>query len=81
MELSDKARQLKNQYAREYKRKHPEKVREYMRRYWERRASQLSDPVFQVKVLHDDGYTQREIAQQLDLSLGFVNKAVNSTRT
>ena len=42
MALSEEARQLKNQRAREWRRKNPEKEREYHERYWEKKAREAA---------------------------------------
>lgn len=38
--LSDKAREKRNQYAREYRKKNKDKIAEYNRRYWEKKAQE-----------------------------------------
>lgn len=73
MELSDKAKELRNQYQREWKRKNPEKVKRYFLTYWEKKAAQIT-PEQQARELHEQGYTQRQIAEALSISLGTVNK-------
>ena len=37
-ELSQKAREARNRYAREYRKKNPEKVKRYFAGYWEKKA-------------------------------------------
>lgn len=75
MELSNKARQARNAYAREYRKKNRDKIREYNRRYWEKQAgNELPE---QARKLYNQGYSQREIAEVLDLSLGTVNRLLN----
>ncbi len=75
-ELSETARQARNDYQREYRRKHPGKLREYNNRYWERKAEQYT-PEARARDLSNRGYTQRQIADLLNISLGAVNKYVN----
>ncbi|HQO43895.1 MAG TPA: winged helix-turn-helix transcriptional regulator [Bacillota bacterium] len=75
-ELSEQARQARNNYQREYRRKHPEKLREYTRRHWEKKAEQYT-PEARARDLSSQGYTQRQIADLLNISLGAVNKYVN----
>ena len=76
MELSEKARELRNRYAREYRQKHPEKIREYNRRHWEKKANNYT-PEIRAREMRDQGYTQREIAEDLNISLGSVNRILN----
>lgn len=75
-ELSEAARQARNDYQREYRRKHPEKQKEYMKRYWEKKAEQYT-PEERARELSQQGYTQRQIATLLNISLGTVNKLLN----
>ena len=76
MELSEKAKEMRNKYAREYRQKHPEKLRLYNIRYWEKKATSYT-PELQARELHNKGYTQRAIAEELSISLGTVNKYLN----
>jgi DNA-binding NarL/FixJ family response regulator len=76
MELSEKAREIRNQYQREWKRNNPDKLREYNTRYWEKKATNIT-PEMRVKELHLQGFTQREISQMLNISLGTVNNYLN----
>jgi len=76
MKLTDKARELRNAYQRAYRRKNPDKLRQYNLRYWEKKASEFSI-VDQVKDFHLQGFTQREIAEQLNIAVGTVNKYLN----
>lgn len=41
--LSDKAREKRNQYAREYRKKNKKKIAEYNRTYWERKLRKKLD--------------------------------------
>jgi len=75
MNLSEKARKLRNEYHRKYMRKHPEKRRQYVINYWEKLAREETR-ADQVKYLSSQGLTQREIAAKLKVSLGFVNKCL-----
>ncbi len=79
MELSEKARKLRNEYQRKWKARNPDKIREYDRRYWEKKAAneQNERPDEQIKKLHRQGLTQRQIAQRLNISVGKVNKIMN----
>jgi DNA-binding NarL/FixJ family response regulator len=76
MELSEKARECRKQYQRDWNRKHPEKVQQYIKTYWEKKAASytIAD---QAKDLHLQGLTQRQIAEQLNISVGSVNKYLN----
>jgi DNA-binding NarL/FixJ family response regulator len=76
MEISEKARELKNAYMREWKRKNPDKVRKHIKDYWERKAASYT-PEVSAKEMYSQGYTQREIATMLGVSVGTVNKYVN----
>ena len=42
MELTDKAKELRNAYQREWKKNHPEKVKQYFKIYWEKKADSYS---------------------------------------
>ena len=78
MKLSEAARRKRNEYAREYRHKNPDKIREYNVAYWERRAErELRDPSFQAKQLAKQGYSQRQIAEYLKVSVGTVNNLLN----
>ena len=72
-QLSDKAKAMKNAYNREWRRNNPDKIKEYHRRYWEKQAAAYP-PEMQIKELQAQGYTQRQIADELCISLGTVNK-------
>ena len=37
-QLSDQAKQLKNEYMRNWRKNNPDKIRKYQRDYWERQA-------------------------------------------
>jgi len=75
IELSDKARELKNAYQREWKTRNPDKVRRYGIDFWERKA----DPIgARVRQLSKQGFTQRQIADKLNISLGAVNGILNA---
>ena len=76
MELSEKARQLRNEYQRQWKAKNPDKIREYNRRFWERKAA---EPENEVMELHRQGLTQRQIAHRLNISVGKVNRLLNKS--
>ena len=41
MELSERARELRNETMRKYRKAHRDQVREYNRRYWEKKALRL----------------------------------------
>lgn len=76
MELSEKAKQLRNAYQREYRRKNPDKLQKYNLRYWERKAEKYT-PDVEAKRLQLLGYSQRQIAEYLNISLGAVNNLLN----
>ena len=73
MKLSDKARELRNQYQRQWRRKHPEKLRQYNDSYWQCKADSYSI-VQEAQELSRQGYTQRQIAEQLNVSAATINK-------
>ena len=77
MELSDKAKELRNAYQRAYRRKNPDKLREYNRKYWEKKAASYS-PADHARELQAQGYTQREIVEYLNISLGTVNNLLKN---
>jgi DNA-directed RNA polymerase specialized sigma24 family protein len=77
MDLSEKARQLRNAYQHEWRKKHPEKARQYNETYWERKASSYT-PADKARDLQAQGYTQRQIAEALGISLGAVNAILNA---
>lgn len=70
--LSDEARKLRRAYQKEWRRKNPEKRRQYIIDYWERKAAGYS-LIQKVKDLKQNGMTQREIAKDLNISVGAVN--------
>lgn len=71
--LSERARALRNAYQREWKRRNPDMVRKHQADYWERKAAQMTTEQ-QARELQIRGYTQREISDLLEISLGTVNK-------
>lgn len=74
--LSETARQLRNEYIRRWRQKNPDKKKQYEINYWERQANSL--PIEQrAKDLYRNGMTQREIAKQLNVSVGTINKYLN----
>lgn len=74
--LSDKAREMSNAYVRAWRRKNPEKMRQYNIDYWERKAARYT-PEVRARELQAQGFTQREIAEQLGVSVGTVNAYLN----
>jgi DNA-binding NarL/FixJ family response regulator len=74
---SDKARELKNEYQKAWRRKNPEKVRQYNIDFWERKAGGTSI-IQKVKELSRKGLSQRMIAKELNISVGTVNRYLNS---
>jgi DNA-binding NarL/FixJ family response regulator len=76
MELSEKARELKNDYQRIWRQKNREKIRQAAIRYWNKKADSFN-PAEAAKELSHQGFTQRQIAEQLNISVGTVNKILN----
>ena len=74
--LSDKARELRNAYQRAYRLRNPDKLRQYNIRYWEKKAENYSI-VQKAQDLQLQGFTQREIAEMLHISVGTVNNYLN----
>lgn len=74
--LSEQARELRNAYQRRYRKNNPEKLKQYNIRYWEKKAANYSVED-QIRDLSLQGFTQREIAEQLNISLGTVNAYLN----
>ncbi|MGI6688554.1 MAG: hypothetical protein ACOX6Y_09480 [Christensenellales bacterium] len=52
--LSDRAREVKNAYAREWRRRNPEKTKKIQQRYWERKAKLLAEQAGEARD-NDDG--------------------------
>ncbi len=74
--ISESAKKLRNAYQNNWRRNNPEKVKKYAANYWERKAASYSI-VDHAKSLKTQGMTQREIAKQLNVSIGTVNKYLN----
>lgn len=75
-ELSTKAKNLRNAYQSNWRKKNPDKVKRYADNYWERKAASYNI-VDHAMSLKAQGMTQREIAKQLNVSIGTVNKYLN----
>ena len=76
MELSDKAKELRNAYQNKWRRNNPDKQKQYAANYWEKKAAGYSI-VSEAKELSHQGLTQRQIAEQLNISIGTVNAYLN----
>jgi len=76
--MNEAGRQKRNEAAREYRRKNPDKIQMYNIRYWEKKAEKENTPEFIANKLHEAGYTQREIAEEIGISLGQVNQLLRS---
>ena len=73
--LTDKAKEFRNQYQREWRRNNPDKMKQYVVNYWEQKA----DPIgVKVRKLSKQGKPQREISEMLGISLGSVNGILNA---
>jgi len=89
MTISKEARELRNAYQRAYRRKHPEKLKNYQIAYWEKKAgvapgvpevdTESTESILtnEVNALRCQGMSQRKIAEQLCISVGYVNKLLN----
>ena len=74
--LSEKAQALKTEYLRNWRKKNPDKLKQYERNYWEKKAKAYTIEM-QAIDLHIKGYSQREIARELNISIGSVNNYLN----
>ena len=74
--LSQKAKDLRNESMRIWRKNNPEKIRQYNISYWERKAESYS-VIMKVKDLSKQGFNQRKIAKELNISLGTVNRYLN----
>ncbi len=81
--LSQAASEAKKAYYKAWRKKNQDKTRASNLRYWERRAGHdpEEEPMTteaKAKALKQAGKTQREIAKELNLSLGTVNKLLKT---
>lgn len=80
--LSDKASEVKRAYYREWRRNNLDKVKASVNRYWEKKAGDPAGepltPEAKAKALKQAGKTQREIAKELGISLGTVNRLLKT---
>ncbi|MFZ2341154.1 MAG: sigma factor-like helix-turn-helix DNA-binding protein [Bacteroidales bacterium] len=77
MNLSPEAKAAKAAYQNEWRKRNPEKVKQYIENYWERKAAEMSNPKAKARELYANGYTQRQIAEALEISVGTVNAYLN----
>jgi DNA-binding NarL/FixJ family response regulator len=73
IKLSPEARAAKNAYQKAWAKRNPDKVRRSIENYWERKAAEMNNPRSKARELYANGYTQREIAEKLEVSVGTVN--------
>ena len=88
-QLTGRARELRNKYQNEYRRTHKEAIKKYMVTYWEKKAgiapgvpevdTESTESILtnEVNALRCQGLSQRKIAEQLCISVGYVNKLLN----
>lgn len=74
--LTDKARELRNAYQQAWRIKNPDSMKQYVVNYWEKKAAGYT-VIQKARDLSLQGFTQREIAEQLGVSLGTVNSYLN----
>ncbi|HAK00378.1 MAG TPA: hypothetical protein DCM62_10160 [Bacteroidales bacterium] len=71
------------QHQRDWRKRNPEKVKQYQENYWRKKYAkhleeQKTETIEQKAIrLHREGNTQRQIAAELGISLGSVNKYLN----
>ena len=76
--MTAKGRQAKNQYQKDWRKRNPGKSSEYTNRYWDNRIlREESDPVYRAKNLSKQGLSQREIAKEMNVSVGYVNRLLH----
>lgn len=78
MKLSAEAKAAKCAYQKAWARRNPDKVQQYMANYWERKAAEMNTPKAKARELSANGYTQRQIADELGVSVGTVNTYLNN---
>ncbi|NLO04102.1 MAG: response regulator transcription factor [Bacteroidales bacterium] len=76
--LSPEAKAAKAAYQRAWRQRNPEKVRQHIENYWERKAAEMNTPKYKARELSANGYTQRQIAEKLGVSVGTVNTYLNN---
>ena len=77
--LSPEARAAKNAYQKAWAKRNPDKVRHSIESYWERKAAEMNNPEIKARELSAKGFTQRQIAEELGISLGAVNAILNKS--
>ena len=81
MNLSPEAKAAKAAYQNEWRKRNPEKAKRYIEIYWERKAAEMNSPKVKAQArareLYAKGYTQRQIAEALEISVGTVNAYLN----
>ena len=75
--MDQKAREAANAYNRNWRKNHPGKAKQYIETYWTKKAETQTKQERAV-YLREAGMTQREIAKRLEVSLGTVNKWLNT---
>ncbi len=77
--MNKEAMQAQRDYVNNWRKKNPEKVKQYREAYWTKKAG-ANTQTKQEKALNlrSAGLTQREIAKQMGVSVGTVNRWLNT---
>jgi len=78
--MSAEAREAKLAYMKKWRDKNPDKVKEAQIRYWERQAAKSQSEVNRATLLHKEGHSLREIAEELGVSHMSVRRMLQNDR-
>jgi hypothetical protein len=68
-QMSNDARQARNNYQRQYRRKNPDKIKQYNVNYWERKAAAIGEPLeVRILKLHRQGFSLRSISAKVGIN-------------